>query len=69
MISVQMTSSKYLVPYWPLAEIMQATPPCVTIAIEGNISAGKSTLLSRLEELGSYEVVLKVILEIVENLS
>ncbi len=56
MILVQMTSSKYPVPYWPSGEVVQATSPCVTIVVEGNISAGKSTLLKRLEESGSYEV-------------
>ncbi len=35
---------------------MQTGSQCVTIAVEGNISAGKSTLLSSLEQLGNYEV-------------
>jgi predicted ATPase len=51
-----MTSAEYSLPYWPSAEVMQTRPQYVTIAIEGNISAGKSTLLNRLEQSGFCEV-------------
>ncbi len=57
-VSVEMSSQKYTVPYWPSEEGMSTKQQCVTIVVEGNIGAGKSTLLRQLGESSpdSYDV-------------